>query len=731
MRSFAALLICGFAVSSLCACVPTQRGNEIAHSVLSNEFFLYPVAGAEETVFFVNPEQQDPVGAKFGLRHPVPGCKVEVLGDGPVSGSKQVKILEGALTRQEGWVFSDCLRTSKQKVPEAHVMPGHGNVAWSFFTNGTIESCPVINNNAVFFGSADRNLYALNSQNGSELWRYSTDSPIEGGITVAGGKIFFGAADGTFYCIRESDHVLLWINRSIQSFSSIYTKPLVCEDRVYFGNLKGEVKALDIKDGRLIWQFKANAEVNSSPIYANQTIYFGSRDDYMYALDAKTGLPMWKMNISGTINDAPILEGDNLYFFARHYSPTAGTLYCVNARTGFRKWSKTIQNETFGEFKPTIKGNMIFATSTGQYNKRNNHYLYSVSKSDGRILWKRLIPTARTPLTIYEDLLVYGGINGVYMLNSKNGALRHVEACGETRNSAPITSRDIVYLGSLDKHFYAIRIPKTHSDLPVASQFPLVKESESSFDGSEDTPEESEPLITRSGIDTAIPRGIEPNLQLPSYGKLRPSTSSHQTDSNASNLKQHELELLQKSEETVQKQQQEIQQLKESKFADSETIRSLKEQLLNLGERVRTLGTIKPRGKGENPQPPEVAEELNQFETRWPNVQNFLPGEYKRDVFRRLNRDNAGKPNNPRLMGEWKITFTIQKDGSPTNILLVTPGADVITQKECCLFVEAAAPFRPLLPPSLDKLNVEVTTGLIDDRTTAKFLEIEALGNRI
>ena len=46
--------------------------------------------------------------------------------------------------------------------------------AWSFKTGGAVRSTPLFSDGRVFFGSADKNFYAIDSKNGDLIWKIET-----------------------------------------------------------------------------------------------------------------------------------------------------------------------------------------------------------------------------------------------------------------------------------------------------------------------------------------------------------------------------------------------------------------------------------------------------------------------------------------------------------------------------------------------------------------------------
>jgi outer membrane protein assembly factor BamB len=58
----------------------------------------------------------------------------------------------------------------------------------------------------------------------------------------------------------------------------------VAEGAVYFGSVDEHVYSVDVKTGKLRWNFKTGGPVPSSPFVAEGIVYIGSTDNKVYAL---------------------------------------------------------------------------------------------------------------------------------------------------------------------------------------------------------------------------------------------------------------------------------------------------------------------------------------------------------------------------------------------------------------------------------------------------------------
>ena len=72
--------------------------------------------------------------------------------------------------------------------------------------------------------------------------------------------------------------------------------PIVANDRVYFGSsVDHQLRCVDLKTGKQVWNFFADAPIRLASTFAEGNIYFGADDGYAYCLNAETGQLVWKL----------------------------------------------------------------------------------------------------------------------------------------------------------------------------------------------------------------------------------------------------------------------------------------------------------------------------------------------------------------------------------------------------------------------------------------------------
>ncbi len=76
-----------------------------------------------------------------------------------------------------------------------------GALAWSYTTDGRVDSSPVIVGQRVFAASLDGKLYVLDLKKGTELKRFDLGGPVPGSPAVGGGCLVIGTEKGVVWCL--------------------------------------------------------------------------------------------------------------------------------------------------------------------------------------------------------------------------------------------------------------------------------------------------------------------------------------------------------------------------------------------------------------------------------------------------------------------------------------------------------------------------------------------------
>jgi glucose dehydrogenase len=82
---------------------------------------------------------------------------------------------------------------------------GSMTLSWAFLTNNYVASSPAVANGAVYVGSQDSKVYALDASKGTAIWTVTTGGGVVSSPAVANGVLYVGSFDHEVYASsRES-----------------------------------------------------------------------------------------------------------------------------------------------------------------------------------------------------------------------------------------------------------------------------------------------------------------------------------------------------------------------------------------------------------------------------------------------------------------------------------------------------------------------------------------------
>jgi outer membrane protein assembly factor BamB len=185
-----------------------------------------------------------------------------------------------------------------------------GVLVWSFETGDIVHASPAVVNNTVYVGSWDSYLYALDAETGLERWRFkSGEDPVihnqvgfQSSPAVVDGTVYVGCRDGHVYAVDAKTGKKNWDYSTSQSW--VNGTPAVRDGVVYVGTSDTErFHALDAKTGRLVYAVDAHALIFGSAAIAGDMAYFGAFNGRLSAIDVKSGKLAWQFQTEGSKSD--------------------------------------------------------------------------------------------------------------------------------------------------------------------------------------------------------------------------------------------------------------------------------------------------------------------------------------------------------------------------------------------------------------------------------------------
>jgi outer membrane protein assembly factor BamB len=185
-----------------------------------------------------------------------------------------------------------------------------GILQWKFATGDIVHASPAIANNTVYIGSWDSYLYALDAETGQEKWRFKTGEDtyirnqqgFQSSPAIADGTIYVGCRDGHLYAVDDGTGRKRWDYPTNKGW--VNSTPAIRGGVVYAGTSDGyRFFALDAKTGRLKFTLDAKGAVFSSPALAGDMAYVGVSNGRLLAVDVKSGKLSWDFQTEGSKQD--------------------------------------------------------------------------------------------------------------------------------------------------------------------------------------------------------------------------------------------------------------------------------------------------------------------------------------------------------------------------------------------------------------------------------------------
>lgn len=237
---------------------------------------------------------------------------------------------------------------------------------------------PIVSKNAVFIGSIDNNLYAVDRNTGEKLWDLQNQS--DKGLTdvSAAGMASPTLVDDTLYVTTRGHLAAInALKAEVEwefipdSSHNVFSAPTVHDGTVYFGNREGTLFAVDAETGAEEWLcWEAEGKVNSNPTVYDGMVYFstiglmggGPEEIAAYAVDAETGDLMWEFDDpDDAIFDLTIAD-DVAYFIgiAGNLDEEEATLYAFDAHSGDELWTSSPFDTPKVQTTPIVNDGTIY-----------------------------------------------------------------------------------------------------------------------------------------------------------------------------------------------------------------------------------------------------------------------------------------------------------------------------------------------------------------------------------
>lgn len=276
--------------------------------------------------------------------------KSALLNGGPVAGSNKVFI-----GSENGQVFALDANT--------------GDLSWQAKVKGEVINAPALDSGYIVVNTSSGIMKAFDVETGEDRWQVEQDVPpltlrgISAPVISAGGVIV-GTASGavTVFLLEKGQRG--WTaeigeatgTTELERVVDVDANPLVFGDKVYSVSSRGNLVALEIRSGRILWkrQYSSYRQLSIS----GNTLFLTDVKGHVYAIDRNTGLERWsQLALTNRGVTGPAVVGD--YIVVGDFE---GYLHWINQESG--EIVARYQVDSSGVYStPTVADGVLYSQS--------------------------------------------------------------------------------------------------------------------------------------------------------------------------------------------------------------------------------------------------------------------------------------------------------------------------------------------------------------------------------
>lgn len=179
-----------------------------------------------------------------------------------------------------------------------------GTLVWQVKIKGEVITTPAFDSGILVVNTASGILKALDATNGQELWKVEQDVPALTlrGISapvIASGGVLVGTGKGELGVYILEKGQAGWTTEvgeatgstELQRVIDVDSAPVVFGDKVYAISARGNLVAIELKSGRILWK-RQYSSYRQIAVYRND-IFITNTRGHVYALNRLNGIERW------------------------------------------------------------------------------------------------------------------------------------------------------------------------------------------------------------------------------------------------------------------------------------------------------------------------------------------------------------------------------------------------------------------------------------------------------
>ena len=255
------------------------------------------------------------------------------------------------------------------------------------------------------------------------------------------------------YSINDNQHFVkeIW---SVQEDGDMGGGMALSKNNLVYTNTKGEIKAVNARNGKKRWSYQTGGKIYSTPIMCDGKVWVSSTDKNLYGLQLKNGKPLFTLPNDKSVVASAACDKNTVIL-----PGTDGKCTAWNAKTGKQLWQfDGIENFTLT--RPQVKDGVVFFGSWG-------NEFYALNTTTGELKWKwyngqnnrMFSPAQVVPIITHNKVFLASPDRFMTVLDEQTGEViwRHNDLDNRVRESIGVSEDgNTVYAKTMDGNILAI-----------------------------------------------------------------------------------------------------------------------------------------------------------------------------------------------------------------------------------------------------------------------------------
>jgi outer membrane protein assembly factor BamB len=276
---------------------------------------------------------------------------------------------------------------------------------WDSRVSALVAGGPIAGLNKIFLGTENGDVFALDAETGELIWQAKIKGEVITSPAIDEGILVVNSASGLLKAFDASTGDELWqVEQEVPPLTLRgITTPVIASGGVLIGSGKGELDVYILAKGQAGWTTEIGAatgstelqrviDVDSAPVVFGDKVYAISARGNLVAIELKSGRILWKRQYSSYRQIA--IYQNNIFI-----TNTLGHVYALNRINGIERWSN-LELTNRGVTGPAVVDRYVVV---GDF----EGYLHWIDQDTGEIVSRHEVDSSgihSTP-TVVDDVL--------------------------------------------------------------------------------------------------------------------------------------------------------------------------------------------------------------------------------------------------------------------------------------------------------------------------------------